>query len=189
MKKSHLLVLVIILAAAGLAVGFLLNRQPNHAPTATTATQSAPRPAAAAPLATHRPAFSLPDVNGKAHSISQWDGKVVMLNFWATWCPPCRHEIPAFIKLQHAYQGKGFTVVGVAIDTAQNVRDFIDPMGIDYPILHGQNKAIDIAKAYGDRLGVLPYTVIINRSGKVVFRHPTRLTYAEAERVIKPLLK
>lgn len=186
MKKSHLAVLIITLAAGGLVGGLFLSRHLGHEHRVILTKPRSQPPAA--PLATHRPAFSLPDINGKTHSISQWDGKVVMLNFWATWCPPCRHEIPAFIKLQKAFKKKGFTVVGVAIDTAQNVRDFIDPMGVDYPILHGQNKAIEIAKAYGDRLGVLPYTVIIDRTGKVVFRHPTGLTYAEAERAIKRVL-
>jgi len=190
MKKSHLTVLVIILAAAGLAGGYFVSRylgsaQPSSAGAGQSHDNANTQDAA---LASHRPAFKLPDVDGKKHSIDQWDGKVIMLNFWATWCPPCRHEIPAFIKLQKAYNDKGLTIVGVAIDTAQNVRDFVDPMGVNYPILHGQNEAIDIAKSYGDRLGVLPFTVIIDRSGKVVYRHPKAMTYSEAEKLIKPLL-
>ncbi|HKK05936.1 MAG TPA: TlpA disulfide reductase family protein [Gammaproteobacteria bacterium] len=190
MKKSQLAVLVVLLAAAGLTGGYFLSRYfgPTQSASTETGQPHGGANAADAALATHRPDFKLPDVDGKAHSIGQWDGKVILLNFWATWCPPCRHEIPDFIKLQKAYKGKGLTIVGVAIDTAQNVRDFVDPMGINYPILHGQNEAIDIAKSYGDRLGVLPFTVIIDRSGKVVYRHPKAMTYSEAEKLIKPLL-
>jgi len=195
MKKSHLVIVVVLLAAAGLAGGYFANdylgasaRANAKTPAADTADQAPAAPGTDAPLATHRPVFSLPDVNGKAHSIKQWDGHVVLLNFWATWCPPCRHEIPDFIKLQKAYKDKGLIIVGVAIDTAQNVRDFVDPMGINYPVLHGQNQAIDIAKSYGDRLGVLPYSVIIDRHGKVIHRHPKAMTYSEAEKLIKPLL-
>ena len=91
-----------------------------------------------------------------------------MINFWAAWCPPCRKEIPAFIKLQKAYKDKGLAVIGIAIDTRANVVDFVDPMDINYPIMIGDKEGISLAKAYGNRYGVLPYTVFVDRSGKIV---------------------
>ena len=122
----------------------------------------------------------LPDLDGQLRRISEWDGKVLVVNFWATWCPPCRREIPAFIELQETYGPRGVQFVGVAVDTPNNVSDFVDPMGINYPTLVGESDAIAIAKQYGNRLGVLPYTV--------VYVHRNELSYADAEAVIQPLL-
>ncbi len=134
------------------------------------------------------PPFELSDMDGQAHALADYRGKVVMINFWATWCPPCRREIPAFIRLQETYQDQGFTIIGIAIDTKQNAIDFVDPMGINYPILIGETQGIDLAMAYGNRLGVLPYTVIVDRNGKIVYTHRNELTFEEAEKIIKPLL-
>ena len=184
MRKTSLLAPLLIAAAAGLAGGYYLNHWLHREAPGATRVDTAAAPADAV----QRPLFVLPDLTGKPQAISNWNGKVVMVNFWASWCPPCRREIPSFIKLQDAYRDKGFVIVGVAIDTAQNVQDFIDPLGVNYPMLHGQTEAIDIAKAYGDHLGVLPYSVIIDRSGKIVYRHRNELSYEAAEAVIKPLL-
>jgi peroxiredoxin len=135
-----------------------------------------------------RPDFSLQDTNDKLHDIKEWDGKVILLNFWATWCPPCRREIPAFISMYDKYHDKGFMIVGVALDSKQNAVDFVDPMGINYPILVGEQTGIALTQAYGNDLGVLPYTVIIDRKG--VIRHTIRheLSLEQAEQLIKPLL-
>jgi len=111
-----------------------------------------------------------------------------MINFWATWCPPCRREIPALMKLYKDYRDQGFVIVGIALDEKQNVIDYIDPMGVDYPVLIGDQEGIALTQAYGNRLGVLPYTVVIDRQGRIVSRHRNELTYEQAERMIKPLL-
>jgi peroxiredoxin len=79
-------------------------------------------------------------------------------------------------------------IVGVAIDDNQSVIDYIDPMGIEYPVLIGDQEGIYITKDYGNRLGVLPYTVVIDRKGKIVYRHRSEITYTEAEQIIRPLL-
>jgi peroxiredoxin len=135
-----------------------------------------------------RPDFTLIDVDGTARSISDWDGKVILVNFWATWCPPCVREMPAFIKLYETYQDKGFTIIGVALDNKQDVIDFVDPMGVEYPILLGDQQGIKLTQEYGNRLGVLPYTVVIDRNGRIVERHRNEMTFEEAEALIKPLL-
>ncbi|MFO7593898.1 MAG: TlpA disulfide reductase family protein, partial [Pseudomonadota bacterium] len=85
-----------------------------------------------APAAT---AFTLPDLEGEERSLDQWKGQVVMVNFWAPWCPPCREEVPAFIALQEKYADQGFTIVGITLDTRANAQTFADTMGINYPIL------------------------------------------------------
>lgn len=135
-----------------------------------------------------RPAFTLNDTSDKPHSIADWDGKVILLNFWATWCPPCRREIPAFINLYEQYHDKGLIVVGVALDSKQNAIDFVDPMGINYPIVVGEQEGIALTQAYGDSLSILPYTVIIDRHG--IIRHTVlhELSQKQAEQLIKPLL-
>lgn len=135
-----------------------------------------------------RPDFSMLDVEGKKHSISEFDDQVVIVNFWATWCPPCRREIPAFIDLQEKYQDKGFTFVGVALDSQQAAIDYVDPMGINYPILVGETEGIAISQAYGNQLSVLPYTVIIDRKGIIRHAFAREVTLKETEKLIKPYL-
>jgi len=114
--------------------------------------------------------------------------QVLMINFWATWCPPCRREIPAFIKLQEKYKDQGFTILGIALDEKRAVIDFTDPMGVNYPILMAENEGITLTKAYGNRLGVLPFTVIVDRKGNIIHRQRTELTFEQVEGMIKPLL-
>lgn len=135
-----------------------------------------------------RPEFALPDTDGKSHNIKKWDGKVLVVNFWATWCPPCRKEMPAFIELQDQYGEQGLQFIGVAIDDADKVADFMDTYGVNYPMLLGDLAAIDIGKQYGNRFGALPYTVIVNREGKITFTRRGELEKHEAEAEIKKLL-
>ena len=135
-----------------------------------------------------RPDFALPDVDGEIHSISEWDGKIVLVNFWATWCPPCRREIPGFIELKKAYADQGFEIVGVAIDDADKVRAFIERVGINYPVLHGQGDANQVAEEYGDTMNSLPYSALIDREGKIRFSGAGGLTKASLEKALKSLL-
>jgi len=135
-----------------------------------------------------RPEFSLPDLEGKMRNIKEWDNKVLVINFWATWCPPCRKEMPAFIELQEQYGEQGLQFIGVAIDTPDAVTDFSDTYGINYPMMVGELEAIEIGKKYGNRFGALPYTVITDRSGKIVFVQRGELLKETAENTIKPLL-
>jgi peroxiredoxin len=139
-------------------------------------------------LGTLRPEFSLPDVEGTPHSIGEWNGKVVVLNFWATWCPPCRKEIPEFVALQQRYGGRGLQFVGIALQRPEDVRSFMAEYGMNYPVLAGEMEVIHLAERYGNRIGALPYTVIIDRGGRIAFLKPGPLPGPEAERVIQPLL-
>lgn len=132
--------------------------------------------------------FRLPDLDGEMQGLEQWRGQVVMLNFWAPWCPPCRKEVPAFIELQEKYADQGFTIVGITIDTQENAQTFADTMGINYPVLIAEEQGIDLARAYGNRVSALPYTVLLNRQGEVVFRHREELTLAQAEEALSGLL-
>jgi len=135
-----------------------------------------------------RPDFSLPDPQGEVRHISEWDGKLLVVNFWATWCPPCLHEIPAFMKLQTAYADRGVQFLGIAIDDPENVREFARDIGLNYPTLHGQLEAIDLARAFGNSSGALPYTVVIDREGFIARRHAGPLSEEEAEAALRALL-
>lgn len=135
-----------------------------------------------------RPAFTLPDIDGNMRSVSEWDGQVLVVNFWATWCPPCRREMPEFVDMQEKYGAKGLQFVGIALDEADKVRDFLDTQGVEYPNLLGNEKAVEVTKAYGNRFGSLPYTAIIDRSGHIVFTKRGELERDLVESVILPLL-
>ncbi len=178
MKKTPLLIIAV--ALLGLGGGFILNQWLSQ-PTATPASISQAE-------SDKRPAFTLLDVEDKPRSISDWDGQVILVNFWATWCPPCVREIPAFNQLYESYKDKGFTIIGIALDNKQDVIDFIDPMGVEYPILLGDQQGIKLTQDYGNRLGVLPFSVIIDRQGRIIERHRNEMTFEEAEQLIKPLL-
>ncbi|HEC19078.1 MAG TPA: TlpA family protein disulfide reductase [Gammaproteobacteria bacterium] len=146
------------------------------------------REAAQAMVKRPAPEFSLPDIHGKLRNSHEWDGKVVVLNFWATWCPPCQKETPMFVELQEKYSATGLQFVGVAIDTAEKVQDFMDTYGINYPMLIGEEPAIEIAKAYGDRFGALPYTVVIDRQGQIQFVQRGEMKRDPLEQVLAQLL-
>ena len=134
------------------------------------------------------PDFSLPDLNGVNHNIHEWDGDVIVLNFWATWCPPCRKETPMFVEMQEQFGAKGLQFVGVAIDDSNKVKDFLDTYGVNYPMLIGVDDAIEVAKAFGNRFGSLPYTVIIDRKGNIAHVQRGELERDVAEKTIKALL-
>jgi len=132
--------------------------------------------------------FSLSDVDGEQRSLAEWQGKVIAINFWATWCPPCREEIPAFIELQQQYSSEGLQFIGIALEQAEDIRGFIDEYHVNYPSLVGSDDVIKVAKQLGNDIGALPYTVIIDRSGKIAFTRRGPLSKIEAESVIQTLL-
>ena len=113
-------------------------------------------------------AAHLVGLDGKAQPLEQWRGKVLVVNFWATWCAPCREEIPGFVKFQKQYGTRGVQIVGIAIDTAERVAPYIQEIGINYPVLVGGIETMDFARQIGNRAGVLPFTVVMNRQGEVV---------------------
>jgi thiol-disulfide isomerase/thioredoxin len=132
--------------------------------------------------------FTLPDLDGRKHSIEEWRGKVIVLNFWATWCPPCREEIPLLIALQKKRAAEGLQVVSVAIDNETAVRPYRQSAGINYPVLMGGDEALDLVARYGNRMGSLPFTVIIDRRGAIAARKLGAFTRNELESLVEPLI-
>ena len=130
------------------------------------------------------PDFQLLDVAGRLRESVEWQEMVVVINFWATWCAPCLHEIPEFVALQAKYADQGVQFVGITLDSAQEVAAFSAKLGINYPLLVGSVKVIKLAEQFGNSFGYLPYTVIIDRTGMIRFIKQGRLPLAEAEEEI-----
>ena len=131
------------------------------------------------------PDFSLSDINGKTVSLSAFSGKVVILDFFASWCPPCRQEIPDFIELEKAYGDKGFAMIGVALVSAGEAKEFAGKTGINYPVLVDDGKASEI---YGP-IRSIPTTFIIDKAGKIVKIYIGFRKKSVFEADIKELLK
>jgi thiol-disulfide isomerase/thioredoxin len=133
-----------------------------------------------------RPEFILADLAGAPRRVTEWDGQVLIINFWATWCPPCRKEMPMLIGLQEHYGRAGVQLVGIALDEPRSVQAYSKAMGINYPILIGDSGTI--VSSYGNDLGALPYTVIIGRDSKIALVKLGELSREETEKAIRALL-
>lgn len=134
------------------------------------------------------PTFSFPDLNGVAQTSTQWQGKILVLNFWATWCPSCLKEIPAFMALQTQY-GEKVQFVGIALDDIEAVKLFQQKTIVNYPLLiSGDWAGFQLAKKLGNLISAIPYTVIVNRDGLVVYRHSGELSVSELQAVVEPLI-
>jgi thiol-disulfide isomerase/thioredoxin len=133
-------------------------------------------------------ALALPDLHNQAQSLKQWRGKVLVVNFWATWCAPCREEIPMFVKMQEKYGAKGLQFVGISIDQVDKTSEFARSFGINYPTLIGTFDTIDVSRKAGNARRALPYTVIVDRKGQIVATELGGLTLERLEALIQPLL-
>jgi len=111
--------------------------------------------------------LSLPDTSGQQQSLSQWRGKVVVINFWATWCAPCREEMPEFVRAQREFGPRGLQFVGIAVDEPDKVAQFAKELDLNYPALIGGYGAVELSKTLGNHLSALPFTIVIDRAGTV----------------------
>jgi len=171
MKKSVLIVSVAIMAfVLGLSVRGLLSSPQQQSAQASL------------------PEFNLPDLLGNQHSIKEWQGKVLVINFWATWCPPCLKEMPTFEALQNEYSAKGLQVIGIALDDAEPVKEFLASKKITYPILLGENQGTKLAHDLGNIVNTVPFTVIVNHEGQIVKTHMGDLDREQLLEIVKPLL-
>ncbi|HEY8036713.1 MAG TPA: TlpA disulfide reductase family protein [Methylobacter sp.] len=170
MKQTALIIIAAILALAlGITARHLFPPTENTAPSAL-------------------PGFNLPDLSDQQRNISEWQDKVLVINFWATWCPPCRKEIPDFIALQEQYAAKGVQFIGIALEDKEPVAKYAAESNINYPILLGGDNGIALAQQLGNTVGAVPFTLIVNRQGQIVHRHPGELSKEQLTEIITPLL-
>ncbi|MGB7553162.1 MAG: TlpA disulfide reductase family protein [Candidatus Korobacteraceae bacterium] len=173
MRKIVLIVVVVIAALAIYEVSRHGSRRDKPA-----------RPSAAAHSVA--PDFSLQDLNGQPLNLANYQGKVVLLDFWATWCAPCRDEIPHFVQLQDKYRQQGLQVLGISMDDGpQPVREFYQQVRMNYPVALGTEK---VAEAYGGVLG-LPIAFLIGRDGRIHAKYIGEVNMSVLEQEIETLLQ
>ncbi|MFM7632323.1 MAG: TlpA disulfide reductase family protein [Betaproteobacteria bacterium] len=119
--------------------------------------------------------ISMKDSAGKQRKMSEWQGKVLVLNFWATWCPPCVSEMPELVALQNDFVSKNVQVVGIGIDSPSNIREFAEKHQITYPLLLGGMEGTELSKQFGNQSGGLPFTLLIGADGSVLKSYMGRL--------------
>lgn len=167
-----LLAVALLALAAGIGAA-IWHRQP-----------SAPQPGAADTLL-HA---SLPDLQNQRQTLAKYRGKVLVVNFWATWCPPCREEIPHFIETQQHLGANNVQIVGIALDNPSDVAAFAREFAVNYPILIGGIRESENMRALGNVSGGLPYTLIYDRQGQLRGKVIGRLDKTRLEQLLAPLI-
>lgn len=172
MNRVRRAALFAVVAVAALACGYLVSR-------GEWASKPDIRPLMAA---------TIPDLQGRPRTLGEWQGSVLVVNFWATWCPPCLKEIPDFIRMQEKLGPRGLQFVGIAADQPEKVREFAAKYRMNYPVLLGEMDVIEIASRAGNAAGGLPFTVILDRQGKWVRSESGALDEQKLTKLIEPLL-
>ena len=180
MSTGRLFVAIGIAAlAAGSALFVLMRPVPRVPPARVEAPEISPSAVLAA---------SFEDGSGRSRSLAEFQGKVLVVNFWATWCKPCLEEIPVFVKMQQKFGAEGLQFVGIAIDNPVKVREFAAKYQMNYPVLIGEMEAIELARAAGNTLGGLPFTVILDRKGRLIRTEIGGLNERKLIPIIQPSL-
>ena len=180
MKRYLLITLAVLAVAFGVGAGIAVLENPNLG--VKDQKDNIQKPLSSLPD------FSYEDIEGVMRQSSEWDDNILVLNFWANWCPPCRAETPAFVALQEQYADRGIQFVGLAVDEKDLVIDFADTYGVNYPMLLGDLQAVELSKQLGNRLGGLPYTVVVRPGGELEHRQPGEMKKDELEIILQRLL-
>jgi thiol-disulfide isomerase/thioredoxin len=134
-------------------------------------------------------AASYPDLSGQVHRLTEWRGKALLVNFWASWCAPCREEIPLLNAAQQQHLTSSLQVLGIGIDSAANVREFTRTVQITYPVLIAGVGGIDLMRALGNRAGGLPFTALLDRQGRLAGRKLGAYSSVELQSALVALLR
>ncbi len=184
MKPVHFLLLILAFSGAVVTYNYLYQSAIEEAEQAMT--QQVPEKEEK-----RRPDFTMTDIEGLPRSVSEWDGAPLIINFWASWCEPCRREIPDFIDLQRQYKARGLQMLGIALEERQAVNEYLATMAepFNYPILAGADEAFDVATDYGNGMGILPFTVGVDRQGNIVQLQYGEFRRKDIEALIERLLR
>ncbi len=162
MNKKTMMVGAVVIFLAGSVLGNFAIKMFKQPPEPSEATQSL--------IGSPVPPFHLKALDGVREDSSQWLGKVQVLNFWGTWCPPCKEEIPTLIDVQERYGDRGVQIIGISVqDRLESVKTYAREKGINYTLLDGDGDGVDLASALGNDLGILPYTVLVDRNGNIAY--------------------
>jgi thiol-disulfide isomerase/thioredoxin len=145
-----------------------------------------PKPAQPAAVA-ELMAQTLPDQSGAPQRFDQWQGKILVVNFWATWCAPCVKEMPALSALQTELSGQPIQIIGVGIDSPANIREFVAKYKITYPLMVAGMAGAKITRAFGNQVGGLPFTVIIGKQGEIQKTYTGELNMADLRRDLQAM--
>ena len=191
------LVIGSVLAAGAFAAGFAVSRWRRDEPSTPGAAAggAAWNPAgsqvirsSSAEPTDNAPDFRFTDQHGKEHRFSDWDGRVRVVNFWATWCPPCVHEIPMLVSIQESFRAHGVQFIGVAVDDPDGAFAMAKELGMNYPTMADSRRTIDLLHAYGNRAAALPFTAFVDPEGLIRDRHVGALTLEQTQETIQALL-
>ncbi|MFZ6655321.1 TlpA disulfide reductase family protein [Undibacterium sp. TJN19] len=180
-KKFIVLAVALGLLSAGLGVYFA-SRQVVPVNTAVNASPAAPASAATTPegkAVAQLMAQQLKDSDGKVQAMSQWQGKLLVVNFWATWCGPCVQEMPELSALQTEFKGKAVQILGMGIDSPGNIADFAKKYQISYPLFVAGMEGSELSRQLGNQQGGLPFTLLISADGKLLKNYLGRLKMEE----------
>lgn len=175
MRRSKLLLIGLVAAlialVAGVYTGFAERRSP-------------PDPVLPDGAVAHLFAARLADTDGKIQPIEQWRGKTLVINFWASWCPPCREEMPAFSRLHTKYAANNVQFVGIALDTVDNVVSFSKQHPVSYPLLMADSEGTELTRQLGNSRLALPYTVVLDPAGAVTLARLGRVSEQELDALL-----
>lgn len=133
--------------------------------------------------------FNLPDLTDKQHAISQWQDKIRIINFWATWCSSCLIEMPEFIKLQNEWGHKGLQFIGIAVEDKQTVATYLHTHPVNYPILIAGDEGMALSRRLGNRYGTIPFTLIVNQYGYIIAKRHGTISRENILSIIKPFMQ
>ena len=174
--------LILLIAIAGAVAGFFAGGWLRTSP-------SPPSNPNALKIGDIAPSSQRPDIDGKPRSLDEWRGKLVLVNFWASWCGPCREEMPLLDRTQRRLADKGLQIVGVAADSLAATKEFLDQTPVHYPILiDDPEKDPDLSELFGNDRNVLPYTVLIGRDGRILARRAGNFSEAALDAWLSPRL-
>jgi thiol-disulfide isomerase/thioredoxin len=163
----------------------LLPERPGQIIAGENLAKSAPAPTPGHTNAAQKlPEFSLMGLDGQTHFISEWAGRPLLINFWATWCAPCLREMPMLQTLQQERKNQPLEVIGIAIDRLNAVETFVNETGVTYPILVGQTEAMEAAEKFGPAFVALPFTVFTGPGGDVLHLHSGELHLEQLQEIL-----